>query len=65
MKKDGTVLLYYASSDTRVHVAETTLERLTDYVFHTPSDPGRSVLCVRQRCGMIRHNLEILKREEG
>ncbi|MCI6174854.1 MAG: glycosidase [Clostridiales bacterium] len=65
VKKDGTVLLYYASSDTRVHVAETTLERLTDYVFHTPSDPGRSVLCVRQRCGMIRHNLEILKREEG
>lgn len=65
VKKDGTVLLYYASSDTRVHVAETTLERLTDYVFHTPSDPGRSVLCVRKRCGMIRHNLEILKREEG
>ena len=65
VKKDGTVLLYYASSDTRVHVAETTLGRLTDYVFHTPSDPGRSVLCVQQRCGMIRHNLEILKREEG
>lgn len=65
VKKDGTVLLYYASSDTRVHVAETTIGRLTDYVFHTPSDPGRSVLCVQQRCGMIRHNLEILKREEG
>lgn len=60
VKENGEVLLYYAGSDTRVYVASTDLERLTDYVFHTPMDAGRSVLCVRQRCEMIQKNLEIL-----
>lgn len=59
------VFLYYASSDTRMHVAVTTLERLKDYVFQTPSDPGRSVECVAERCGLIRRNLELLRSEEG
>lgn len=54
------VFIYYASSDTRMHVATTTVEKLIDYVFHTPEDPGRSVLCVAQRCDMIRKNLELL-----
>ena len=58
------VFLYYASSDTRMHVAVTTLDRLKDYVFQTPSDPGRSVECVAQRCDLIRGNLELLKSEE-
>ena len=58
------VFLYYASSDTRMHVAVTTLDRLKDYVFQTPSDPGRSVECVAQRCDLIRENLELLKSEE-
>lgn len=57
---DGSIYIYYASSDTRMHVARTTVERLTDYVFHTPSDPGRSVLCVQQRCELIRKNMELL-----
>ena len=52
------VFIYYASSDTRLHVATTTLDRLTDYVFNTPEDPQRSVLCVQQRCELIRRNLE-------
>ena len=52
------VFIYYASSDTRLHVATTTLDRLTDYVFNTPEDPLRSVLCVQQRCELIRRNLE-------
>ena len=56
--EDGRVFLYYASSDTRMHVAETTVERLCDYVFHTPADPLRSPDCVRQRCELIRKNLE-------
>ena len=60
LEESGRILLYYASSDTRVHVAETSLERLEDYIFHTPQDPGRSPLCVQQRCGLIRHNLELL-----
>lgn len=55
------VFLYYASSDTRMHVATTTIEKLKDYVFNTPSDPGRSVECVAQRCELIKKNLELLK----
>jgi 4-O-beta-D-mannosyl-D-glucose phosphorylase len=60
---DGMIYLYYASSDTRLHVATTTVELLSDYIFHTPSDPGRSSLCVDQRNEMIAHNLEILEAE--
>lgn len=63
VKEDGEILLYYASSDTRVHVASTSLERLEDYIFNTPADPGRSVLCVRQRCGLISKNMELLTRQ--
>ncbi len=58
--RDGKVYIYYASSDTRLHVASTDLARLTDYVFHTPSDPLRSVDCVKQRISFIRKNLEYL-----
>ena len=59
----GEVFIYYASSDTRMHVATTTIDKLVDYVFHTPSDPGRSVECVAQRCELIRRNEEFLKQE--
>ena len=55
------VFIYYASSDTRMHVATTTIDSLIDYVFNTPQDPGRSVLCVQQRCDLIKKNLEYLK----
>ncbi len=54
------VYIYYASSDTRLHVATTTVDKLVDYVFNTPADPGRSVECVQQRCELIRKNLELL-----
>lgn len=60
--EDETVYVYYASSDTRVHVATTTIEKLKDYVFKTPSDPLRSVECVAQRRELIEKNLEILKK---
>lgn len=60
VRENGQVLIYYASSDTRMHVAETTLDRLVDYVFETPSDPGRSADCVRQRVELIRRNRELL-----
>ncbi len=59
---DGRVYIYYASSDTRLHVATTDVERLQDYVFNTPADPGRSVDCVKQRIGLIRRNLAYLNR---
>ena len=57
---DGKVYIYYASSDTRLHVATTDIERLKDYVFNTPADPGRSVDCVKQRVDFIRKNLDFL-----
>lgn len=62
-RENGDVFLYYASSDTRMHVATTTVDRLVDYVFHTPSDPHRSVECVAQRCDLIAKNLEYLKKQ--
>ncbi len=36
--EDGTVFIYYASADTRMHVATTTIEKLLDYVLNTPED---------------------------
>ena len=57
---DGTVFVYYASSDTRMHVATTTIEKLVDYAFNTPEDAGRTQLCAAQRDGMISANLKIL-----
>lgn len=56
------VFIYYASSDTRMHVAATTIEKLKDYVFNTPEDPLRSVKCVEQRIELIRKNLEFLNK---
>jgi len=61
-REDGTVFIYYASSDTRLHVAATTLDRLLDYVLNTPEDPLRSFACVQQRNILIRRNLEVLKK---
>ncbi len=58
---NGDVYLYYASCDTRMHVATTTVEKLEDYVFHTPKDPLRSSDCVVQRCSLIHENLELLE----
>ena len=58
--ENGDVFLYYASSDTRMHVATSTIDRLEDYLFHTPKDPLRSADCVKQRCGLIQKNLSLL-----
>ena len=59
-RDNGDVYIYYASSDTRMHVATTTIDKLIDYVFHTPKDPLRSVECVAQRCDLIKKNLDFL-----
>jgi len=61
-RENGDVYIYYASSDTRMHVATTTIDRLKDYVFNTPEDPLRSVECVAQRCELIERNLELLRK---
>lgn len=61
VKRDnGEVLIYYASSDTRMHVATSTVEKLVDYCKNTPPDPLRSAACVAQRNEMITRNLNIL-----
>ncbi|NLI22785.1 MAG: glycosidase [Clostridiales bacterium] len=60
-RRDGQVYLYYASSDTRLHVAHTDIGRLADYVFSTPADALRSADCVAQRCSLIDRNLACLK----
>ena len=47
-KENGDVYIYYASSDTRMHVATTTIDKLEDHLFATPAqDPLRSrIACV-------------------
>lgn len=62
-RDNGDVYIYYASSDTRMHVAVTTVDKLIDYVFNTPKDPLRSVECVAQRCDLIKKNLEFLNKQ--
>ncbi len=61
VNEKGEVYIYYASSDTRLHVAGTTIDKLIDYVFNTPSDPGRSVDCVKQRIELIQKNILLKK----
>lgn len=58
-RKNGDLLIYYGSSDTRTHVAVTTVEKLLDYAKNTPPDAMRSKLCVDQRCEMIARNLAL------
>lgn len=60
VRDSGEVYIYYASSDTRVHVASTTIERLIDYVFNTPTDPLRTADCVKQRCELIQKNKDYI-----
>jgi len=55
-KNDGEVLIYYASSDTRLHVATSSITRLLDYVKNTPADGLRSAASVQQRIELIRKN---------
>ncbi|WP_330165605.1 glycoside hydrolase family 130 protein [Teretinema zuelzerae] len=53
---DGRLLIYYASSDTRLHVAESTVDRLVDYCLNTPEDPLTSQGSVAQRVALISRN---------
>jgi 4-O-beta-D-mannosyl-D-glucose phosphorylase len=53
---NGEVFIYYASSDTRLHVATSTVDRLLDYVINTSADPLRSRACVEQRYALIEKN---------
>lgn len=55
-RPNGDVFIYYGSSDTRTHVATTTVDKLLDYVLNTPADAMRSSLCVQQRCRLVEQN---------
>ena len=58
---DGRVLIYYASSDTRMHVAESTIERLCNYVMNTPPDGLRSASSVQSIIELINNNHNLIK----
>ncbi len=58
--EDGTVYIYYASSDTRMHVATSTVDRLIDYCLHTPADGLRSAASVENICKLIEANKYVI-----
>ena len=60
--EDGTVYIYYASSDTRMHVATSTVDRLVDYCLHTPADGLRSATSVAAINELIDRNEAFLKK---
>lgn len=55
--EDGKVYIYYASSDTRMHVATSTIERLVDYCMHTPQDGLTTAESVKTLNALIDKNL--------
>lgn len=62
VERDGIIYLYYASSDTRIHVATSSIERLVDYCRNTPQDPRHSMGCSRLRRDLRRKNAELVAR---
>jgi 4-O-beta-D-mannosyl-D-glucose phosphorylase len=58
--EDGMVYIYYASSDTRMHVAISSIDRLIDYCMNTPSDGFRSAASVKTIKGIIDRNKKYL-----
>ncbi|MCQ6960224.1 glycoside hydrolase family 130 protein [Mucilaginibacter aquariorum] len=59
--EDGRVFIYYASSDTRMHVATTTVDKLVDYVMNTPADGLRSATSVNTINSIINKNKSLLQ----
>lgn len=58
---DGTVFIYYASSDTRMHVATSTINKLLDYCQNTPSDGYRSAKSVESIKKLVAKNKAFMK----
>lgn len=57
--EDGTVYIYYASSDTRLHVATSTVDKLVDYCLHSPADGLRSFESVARINELIDRNNQL------
>ena len=55
--EDGKVFIYYASSDTRMHVATSTVDRLVDYCLHTEPDGLTTGETVKRLNRLIDRNL--------
>ena len=64
-RDDGTVLIYYGASDTRINLATSTVDRLLDYCFNTPPDPLTSPACVEQRTQLALRNQLLLASARG
>jgi len=60
--EDGKVLIYYASSDTRMHVATSTVDKLVDYCMNTPADGFRSGTSVETLKKLIEKNLKLMNK---
>ncbi|WP_186577115.1 glycoside hydrolase family 130 protein [Aquibacillus kalidii] len=60
VNEDNQVFVYYASSDTRMHVATTTIDKLMDYTFNTPEDRYRSLENAQQRKELVEKNEKLL-----
>lgn len=58
--EDGKVFIYYASSDTRMHVATSTIDQLVDYCLNTPADGLTTAESVKTINRLIDSNIEIL-----
>ena len=65
IEDEGKVFIYYASSDTRLHVATSTVAHLVDYCLNTPADPLTSAACVQQRLDLIARNEAWLAAQGG
>lgn len=61
VNENNEVFIYYASSDTRMHVATSTVDKLVDYVVNTPEDGLRSAASVATRNQLIAANLKVLE----
>ncbi len=59
--EEGNIFIYYASSDTRMHVATTTVDRMLDYAINTPADGFTSDSTVQRIYGQVSKNLDFIK----
>lgn len=61
--EDGSVFIYYASSDTRMHVATSTVDKLVDYCLNTPADGLTTASSVETLKDLIARNFKTMGRE--
>lgn len=58
--EDGKIFIYYASSDTRMHVATSTVNQLVDYVINSPEDKFTSAETVKSISKLVQQNQQFL-----